>query len=334
VVASSCAAFIPTALRAQSYKPEYKLSVVGTPPLGIAVAAHRWADVVRERTQGRINVKVYPASQLVGGDSSRELTALRQGVIDMLVSSSIYLAPQVREMNLFSLPFLLKDERALDALTQGGPVRAALDTALLKRDAVTLAWSDQGFRQLVNSKRPVRSPVELKGMKIRYPAGQIYGDIFNALGANPLQMAWADLQPALATGAVDGMETPVNTFLQTRLESVNQKHMTLWNYVTDACMFKVGKQVWDTFSAGDRDILCAAAEVAAKEHVASTRKGTTPDDKSAFAELAKRGVKVEELRAQERESFSKAAHTVYDKWAATTGTELVRLAEATVKKAT
>src|SRR5688572_17178268 len=96
IVAGSCAAFVPFAARAQGYKAEYKLSVVGSPPLGIAVAAHRWADLVRERTQGRINIKVYPASQLVGGDSSRELVAMRQGVIDMLVSSSIYLAPQVR----------------------------------------------------------------------------------------------------------------------------------------------------------------------------------------------------------------------------------------------
>lgn len=335
VLASTCAAIAPATLRAQVYKPEYKMSVVGAAPLGIAVAASRWADLTRERTQGRVNIKVYTGSQLVGGDTPRELVALRQGTIDMLVSSTIYLAPQIREMNLFSLPFLMRDTRAQDALTApGSPVRAAMDAVLLQRDAVALAWSDQGFRQLCNSKHAVRSPAELKGLKIRFPAGQIYSEIFNALGANPVQMSWGDLQPALATGAVDGMETPVNTFLQTKLETVNQKYLSLWNYTTDACMFKVHKAVWDTFTAADKEIVRASAEQAAKEHVASTRKGLGADgDRSSLDELARRGVKVEDLNEQEQTVFRRKAQAVYEKWAATTGNDLVRTAEAILKKA-
>jgi tripartite ATP-independent transporter DctP family solute receptor len=329
----ACAALAPAVLRAQAYKPEYKMSVVGNVPLGTAVAAVRWADLVRERSQGRINIKVYPGSQLVGGDQTRELVSMRQGVIDMVVSSTINLAPQIREMNLFSLPFLMTDSRAFDALTQGGPVRAALDATLAQRDAVALAWSENGFRQVSNSKRVVRRPEDLKGLKIRFAAGQIYSDIFNALGANPLQMSWADLQPALATGAVDGQETPVNVFLQTKLETVNQKHLSLWNYVADANIFKVHKPVWDSFSAADKDIVRAAAEQAAKEHTASTRKGLGADgDRSSLDELAKRNVKVEELSAQEKQAFGRATQAVYEKWSATTGAELVKAAEAAVKK--
>jgi tripartite ATP-independent transporter DctP family solute receptor len=327
------AALAPTLPRAQGYKPEYKMSVVGNVPLGTAVAAVRWADLVRERSQGRINIKVYPGSQLVGGDQTREMVAMRQGVIDMVVSSTINIAPQIREMNLFSLPFLMPDSRAFDALTQGGPVRAALDAALAQRDAVALAWSENGFRQVSNSKRVVRKPEDLKGLKIRFAAGQIYADVFNALGANPLQMSWADLQPALATGAVDGQETPVNVFLQTKLETVNQKHLSLWNYVADANIFKVHKAVWDSFSAADKDIVRASAEQAAKEHSASTRKGLGSDgDRSSLDELARRQVKVEELSADEKAAFGRATKAVYEKWSATTGADLVRLAEAAVKK--
>ena len=329
LAAGAALALVPALPRAQTYKPEYKLSVVGNKPLGTAVAAFRWAELVALRTQGRINIKVYPGSQLVGGDQTRELVSMRQGVIDMNVGSTINLAPQIREMNLFSLPFLMPDSRAFDALTQGGSVRAALDAALAQRDAVALAWSENGFRQVSNSRHAVRKPDDLKGLKIRFAAGPIYADIFNALGANPLQMSWADLQPALATGAVDGQETPVNVFLQSKLDTVNQRYLSLWNYVADANIFQVQKAVWESFSAADRDVVRASAEQAAKEHTTSSRAGLGSDgDRSSLDELAKRNVKVEELTETEKAAFGKATRAVYEKWAVTTGPDLVRLAEA------
>jgi TRAP-type C4-dicarboxylate transport system substrate-binding protein len=101
------------------YRAEYKLSVVGNRPIPLADGAFRWAELVTQRTQGRINVRVYPGSQLVGGDQTRELVAMRQGVIDMAVFSTINISPQVREMNLFSLPFLLQDSRGFDAIIRG-----------------------------------------------------------------------------------------------------------------------------------------------------------------------------------------------------------------------
>ena len=99
------------------YKAEYKLStVVGTAfPWG--KGGEIWANMVRERTQGRINIKLYPGVSLVGGDQTREFTAIRQGVIDLAIGSSINWSPQVKELNLFSLPFLISDYAALDALT-------------------------------------------------------------------------------------------------------------------------------------------------------------------------------------------------------------------------
>jgi tripartite ATP-independent transporter DctP family solute receptor len=325
---------LPGVLHAQTYKPEYKMSVVGNAPLGTAVAAFRWAELVAQRTQGRLNIKTYPGSQLVGGDQTRELVAMRQGTIDFIVSSTINIAPQIREMNLFSLPFLMADSQAFDAITQGGPVRTALDGVLAQRDTIALAWSENGFRQVSNSKHAVRKPEDLRGLKIRFAAGQIYSDIFNALGANPLQMSWADLQPALATGAVDGQETPVNVFIQTKLETVNQKHLSIWNYVADANIFHVSKAAWDSFSAADRDIVRASAEQAAKEHTASTRKGLgAGGDRSSLEDLAKKGVKVEELSDTEKAAFGRATKPVYDKWVATAGPDLVKLAEAAVKKA-
>src|SRR5690606_4543079 len=99
-------AFVSAPAEAQDYKSEYKISTgVGVPfPWGLS--AQRWADLVKERTNGRINMKVYPGAQLVAGDQTKEFTAMRQGIIDMAVGSTINWSPQVPELNLFSLPFL------------------------------------------------------------------------------------------------------------------------------------------------------------------------------------------------------------------------------------
>ena len=111
----------PPIARAQQgqYRPEYKMSVVGNRPIPFAEGAFLWAELVTQRSNGRINVKVYPGSQLVGGDQTRELLAMRQGVIDFAVLSTINISPQVREASLFQLPFLMPDHRALDALING-----------------------------------------------------------------------------------------------------------------------------------------------------------------------------------------------------------------------
>src|ERR1041384_856778 len=111
---------MPWVSRAQNLKSEYKLSVVGNRPIPLSEGAFQWADLVTQRTNGRITVKVYPGSQLVGGDQTRELVAMRQGIIDFTVSSTINISPQVKEMTLFSMPFLMPDHKAFDALINGG----------------------------------------------------------------------------------------------------------------------------------------------------------------------------------------------------------------------
>ena len=116
-----------------------------------------WADLVRQRTNGRINIKLYPGTSLVAGDQTREFSAIRQGVIDMAVGSTINWSPQVKELNLFSLPFLMPDYKALDALTQG-EVGKSLFATLEKGGVVPLAWGENGFREVSNSSARSASP--------------------------------------------------------------------------------------------------------------------------------------------------------------------------------
>jgi tripartite ATP-independent transporter DctP family solute receptor len=243
--ATLAAPFILTsAAKAADYKPEYKVStVVGTAfPWG--KGGEIWIDRVRERTKGRINMKLYPGVSLVNGDQTREFTAMRQGVIDLAVGSTINWSPQIRQLNLFSLPFLEKDHAGLDALTQGDVGREIMEI-VEKAGVVPLAWGENGFREVTNSRREIRTPADMKGLKFRVVGSPIFNDTFTALGANPTQMSWADAQPALASGAVEGQENPMHIFTAAKLHTLAQKFITRWGYVADPLIFAANREVWE-----------------------------------------------------------------------------------------
>jgi TRAP-type transport system periplasmic protein len=322
--AAVCGLALPAA--AADYKSEYRASIVLAPPTPWGQAAKIWADLVKERTQGRINIKLYPGVSLIQGDQTREFSALRQGVIDMAVGSTINWSPQVKELNLFSLPFLMPDYAAIDALTQGS-VGKKVFQRLEQGGVVPLAWGENGYREVTNSKRAIKSPADLKGMKIRVVGSPIYSDIFSALGANPTQMSWADAQPALSSGAVDGQENPLFLFNVLKMQNVGQKFVTAWGYVADPLIFVVNKDIWNSWTPADQAIVRQAALDAGKQEIAIARKGLTEADKPAFKDIAAMGVNVTFLTAQEREAFVKATRPVYEKWKNTVGTALVKEAE-------
>ena len=326
--ATALAAFTVSA-PAQTYKAEYRMSLVLGPPTPWGQAGKLWADMVKERTQGRINIKLYPGVSLIQGDQTREFSALRQGVIDMAVGSTINWSPQVKELNLFSLPFLMPDYAALDALTQGEVGKKIFQT-LDKSGVVPLGWGENGYRELTNSKRVIKSPEDLKGMKIRVVGSPIFSDMFSAMGANPTQMSWADAQPALSSGAVDGQENPLFLFTVLKMHTVGQKFVTTWGYMADPLIFVVNKEIWSSWSAADQAIVRQAAIEAGQQEIAIARKGLIEADKPVLKDIAAMGVTVTQLSAAEREAFVKVTRPVYDKWKKTVGVELVDMAEKAI----
>ena len=317
--------------QAQTYRAEYRLSTTLGTAFSWGQAGERWAELVKEKTQGRIVIKLYSGNSLVGGDQTREFTAIRQGVIDLSIGSTINWSPQVKELNLFSLPFLMPDYKAMDALTQG-EVGKELFAALEKREVVPLAWGENGFREMSNSKRPIASPADMKGMKFRVVGSPLYNETFSALGANPTQMSWADAQPALASGAVDGQENPLSVFIGAKLPSVGQKYLTLWHYVADPLIFVVNKQVWNSWTPADREVVRLAALQAGKENVEKARKGIAGNDTAVLKQIEAAGVTVTHLTPEQRAVFVQATRPVYEKWAKTIGADLVKQAEAAIAK--
>ena len=319
----------PAALAQTTYKSEYRMSLVLGTAFPWGKGGELWANKVRERTQGRINIKLYPGVSLIQGDQTREFSALRQGVIDMAVGSTINWSPQVKQLNLFSLPFLFPDYAAVDAVTQGEVGQKIFQT-LDKAGVVPLAWGENGYREVSNSKHAIRTPADLKGLKIRVVGSPLFLDTFTALGANPTQMSWADAQPAFASGAVDGQENPIAVYQAAKLHSVAQKHITMWGYVNDPLVFVVNKDIWNSWTPADREIVRQAAIDAGKEEIAIARKGLVEADKPLLKEIASHGVTVTQLSPAERDAFVKATRPVYEKWKGQIGAELVNAAEKSI----
>ena len=310
----------------QAYKPEYKLSTLAAKPVSFGQIGENWADEVRERTRGRVNMKVYPNSILVGGDQTREFTALRQGVIDMAVGAGISWSAQVKEFNVFSLPFLIPTSKVADAVV-AGPVGDMIFARLRELGVEPLAWGDSAFRIVANAKHPIRKPDDLKGLKLRTIGSPLFTDLYTALGANPTQMSLTDMMAALPTGAIDGVDNSLEGFQLLKLASLKQKYFTFLNYCWEPAVLSVNAQVWAGFSREDQEVMRRVAVEQGQKMREIKRRGVSDHDDSTIKELTRQGVEVVQLTPAEVNVFRQAVRPVYEKWAKLLDPKLVAAAE-------
>jgi len=195
-----------------------------------------------------------------------------------------------------------------------------------------LAYNDGGFRYFTNNVRPIRTMDDLKGLKIRVMESKVMIDTLNAFGASAIPMAFGELYTALQQGVVDGQENPLSVFNAAKLHTVGQKHLTLWGYVADPLIFAVNKNVWNSWSPEDRQLVLEAAQQAAREEITRARAGITAEDDSLLKEIAANGVEIVRLTPAERDAFRQATSGVYKEWADKIGADLVKQAEEDIAK--
>lgn len=314
---------------ATTYKPEYKLSLVIGPQTPWGQAAQKFADLVKERSGGKINIKCYFAGQLFAGMQTNEFLILRQGVADFAVGSTINWSPAVKELNLFSLPFFFPDYKHLDAVKAGEPGKKLLKT-IEERGVIGLAWGENGYRELTNSKRPVRKPEDLEGLKIRVVGSPIFVDTFRAMGGNPVSINWSEALTALQQGTVDGQENPVvSIIIPYKLWEMN-KHITIWHYTIDPLIFGVSKATWEGFDPKDREMIAKAAQEAAAWNLKEARRGLEGSTE-AIDLLKGKGMEVVVFTPKDMELFKAKTKSVYDKWVPEIGADLVSAAEKVIK---
>jgi TRAP-type transport system periplasmic protein len=329
IIAGATAAW-PLVARAQ-YKPEFKMSVVVNQDTSWGRAAIRFADAVNYRTQGRIRITNYFEGRAFAGAQTTEFQLLQQGVIDFAIGTTINWSPQVKELNLFALPFLFPSYSALDAVEAGDPGKR-LFKLIEQKGVIPIAWGENGFRELTNSKRPILRPEDFHGLNFRVVGIPIFIETFRALGANPVSMNFNEALEAFRLGKVDGQENPIALIVPYKLWAVH-KYVTVWHYAIDPTILAVNAKTWTSLSPEDRQILQEVGNVIMAEQKKEAREGLE-DTMVAINILEKMyQMEVAHLSLDEVKAFRDKTAVVYDKWADEIGIDLVRSAESIVERA-
>lgn len=240
-----------------------------TAPEGIAVTA--MADKVRQRTAGRVDIKLHPGGAL-GGD--REvIEGVQIGTVEMTVSSTSIFANFVPDVQVLDIPFLFRDFNHAQGVLDG-PIGKELLAKFDARGFKGLALGGIGFRQLTNSRRPVSGVDDVKGLKIRTQENQIHIQVWRALGAQPTPMAIPEVFTALQQGVMDGQENPIGAIINNRFGQV-QKYLTITNHAFTPVALVISPAAFASLSAADQRVLqeeATAAMAICKDEVAKVEK--------------------------------------------------------------
>jgi tripartite ATP-independent transporter DctP family solute receptor len=289
--------------------------------------AQKFKEIVEKRSGGKYKIETYPNAVLAQGTDRVEIEMTQSGVIQFLIKSSMWLPALDKRFQIIQMPFQFPNHAVAEAVMDG-PAGNMLISIFPKHRLVGLAWGANGFRQVTNSKREIRTPEDLKGLKMRVPGIELAIAIFKSFGSVPITMSFADVFTALQQGTVDGQENPLSLIWSSRFFEV-QKYCTLWNYMYDAVCFISNKALWDSLSKEDKQMFSQAA----KEAMDFERQVVQGEDKSLVPELESKGMKLTRLTASELKPFKEVTKKVYDEFKEKLGKGEVELFEREVAKA-
>jgi TRAP-type transport system periplasmic protein len=229
-----------------------------THPCGIA--AMQFKANVEKRTNGEVKIELFGNNAL--GAPPEVLEQVMIGAVDMSLSGQDQLAKHLPFYDVISTPFAFKDYATADKIIDGD-FKAWAGPELAKKNLVHLSDWEWGFRQLTNSKKPVMTPADLKGMKIRTPPAFAYQAFVEAAGGNAVTIAFSELVMAMKQGVVDGQENPVGTIYDLKLYET-QPYMTILNYTYSSMVHVVNKKSWDKLNAAQQKIVAEESAIAAK----------------------------------------------------------------------
>jgi tripartite ATP-independent transporter DctP family solute receptor len=294
--------FIWSGVSQAEYKATMKLASTQPMDHPYMVGAKKFADLIKDRTSGRITIKLYPSNQL--GKGEREMTeGIQQGAIDLLVTSTGPMGGFSPSINILDFPFLFRDFKHVDSVLDGEMGRKLLDD-FEKADIKGLAFWENGFRHLTNNKVDVKNVNDAKGLKIRVMENKVHLAAWKAAGLNPTPMAWGEVYTALQQKVIDGQENPVAVYYSSKFWEV-QKHFSLTAHVYSPSPFLMSKKRFDAMPKADQDLfLKTGLEVAQFQ-----RKINRDAEEAKLKEIASHGVTV--VRDVDRDSFRKAMAPVY-----------------------
>ncbi len=277
----------------------------------------KWQERLEKETNGRIKVQIYPNASLANNNQRTELDMVQSGAIDASLESTITLSTLNPAFTAFSLPWLFPDYQKAAEFCDG-PVGTKFLGLLPEKNLIGLAYGVNGFRQITNNKKEIKTPADLKGMKIRIPLIKMYIDFFKLYGADPSSMNFGELMTALASGTMDGQENPVHVLESAKLYEI-QKYVTVWNYSYDPLVLCMNKGFYEKFSPKDQELL----ERTAREAFSLQRDWIAQHEIETLESLKEKGMRVTVLTPQQIESFRKSALPIYTQYRDVIGAELM-----------
>ncbi|WP_370385433.1 MULTISPECIES: TRAP transporter substrate-binding protein [Janthinobacterium] len=279
-------------------------------------AAERFKQLAEKATNGKVKVELYPNSQLY--KDKEELEALQLGAVQMLAPSLAKFGPLgVKEFEAFDLPYIFPTKTALYNVTEG-EIGKSLLKKLEPKGITGLAYWDNGFK-VMSANKPLHSPADFKGLKMRIQSSKVLDAQMRALGANPQVLAFSEVYQALQTGVVDGTENPPSNMYTQKMHEV-QKHVTVSNHGYLGYAVIVNKKFWDGLPPDIR----AQLEKAMREATTFEKAIAQRDNDQALDAIKKAGkTQIYTLTVQEQAEWRKALAPVQKTMEARIGKDLI-----------
>jgi tripartite ATP-independent transporter DctP family solute receptor len=273
-----------------------------------------FAKHVGEKTKGEIEVQVFPMGQLGGERSMTE--QVQAGTLHMTAVTAGVLSNFVPEVIVIELPFIFPNREVAYKVLDDKEVKEKIGKYCEQRGFVFIGYTENEFRDLTNSKRPIKKPSDLKGLKIRVIESPLHIDTFKALGANPTPMPFPEIYNALQQKIIDGQDNPLYTSILMKFTEVN-KYATVTNHILTECPTVVNKAFWNSLTPEQQRIFREAADVQIKVN----RELNAKNRVEALEKAKAQNVEVYVLSDKEKEEFKKAVKLVHEKYRNIVGPE-------------
>ena len=299
-----------------------KFGHVGPTFHGQTKGVDAFAAYVKEKTEGRIDIATFPGGQLGGERSLAE--QVQAGTLQMATVSTAVLQNFVPQAAIMDMPFMFPDRKTLYKVLDDQEVQDKIFSYFPKKGFTAIGWTENEIRDLSNNKRPVHTPEDVKGLKIRVMNSPVYIDTFKQLGASPVGIPFPEIYNALQTGVIDAQENPILTTVLMKFTEVN-RYITKTQHCVTECVIIVSRDYWESLSAEDRKIFREAAKVTAQvnRNVNAELHHKLPKSGVSIEQFAEENnVEIVELTPEERARFKDAMTPVWDKYRDKIGDEL------------
>lgn len=299
----ACASVVASAT-AMAETMELKFGHVGAPGSLFAISAEEFAKRANEKLGDKAKVVVYGSSQL-GGDKEL-LQKVKLGTVDFALPSTV-MSSVVPEFGLFEMPYLVKDRDHMKRIAKEIVIPKLAPLAEKQGYKIIGVW-ENGFRQITNNVRPIVTPKDLEGIKLRTPKGKWRIKMFQAYGASPSPMALSEVFVALQTGVMDGQENPLIQIYSQKFQEV-QKYLSMTGHVYTPAYVVVSARKWDQLPADVR----ATLEATASDLQNFVYETAAAKDKELLDKMKESGIQVNEA---DKQAFVDASGAIYDEFSA------------------